>query len=77
MRRKQDRLCTDYRYECHAVSLTVLCEEYKIEKFSLCSLFHSFTPPTTAHSMPNILIRTMFSNTLNWYSYLSVTMRYR
>ena len=64
-------------YECHAGSLTVLNEKYKIQNSSLCSLFHSFTTPTTAHFMSSIPIHTLFSNALNWHSYLSVTMRYR
>ena len=48
------------------ITRTVLGEEYKSFSSSLCNLLHS--PVTSSHRGPNILLNTMFSNTLSFLS---------
>ena len=48
------------------ITRTILGEEYKSFSSSLCSLFHS--PVTSSLRGPNILLNTMFSNTLSFLS---------
>ena len=49
------------------ITRTILGEEYKTFSSSLCSLLHS--PVTSSLLGPNILLNTMFSNTLSIFSY--------
>ena len=51
--------------------LQILGEEYKSFSFSLCNLLHS--PVTSSFLGPNILLNTMFSNTLSFLSSLHVS----
>ena len=46
------------------ITRTILGEEYKSFSSSLCSLLHS--PVTSSLLGPNILLNTMFWNTLSW-----------
>jgi len=48
-----------------------LGEEYKSFSYSLCNLLHS--PVTSSLLGPNILLNTMFSNTLSFLSSLNVS----
>ena len=48
------------------ITRTVLDEEYKSFSSSLCNLLHS--PVTTSLLGPNILLNTIFSNTLSYFS---------
>ena len=48
------------------ITRTILGEEYKSLSSSLCSLLHS--PVTSSLLRPNILLNTMFSNTLSFLS---------
>ena len=50
---------------------TILGEEYKSFSSSLCSLLHS--PVTSSLLCPNILLNTIFSNTLSFLSSLNVS----
>ena len=52
------------------ITLTILGEEYKSFSSSLCNLLHS--PVTSSLLGPNILLNTMFSNTLSFLSSRSV-----
>ena len=52
------------------ITRTILREEYKSFSSSLCSLLHS--PVTSSLLGPNILLNTMFSNTLSFLSSRSV-----
>jgi len=49
------------------VTRTILGEEYKSFSSSLCSLLH-YSPITSSLLGPNILLNTMFSNTLSFLS---------
>jgi hypothetical protein len=52
------------------ITLTILGEEYKLCSSSLCSVLQ---PPVTSSLLgPNILLSTLFSNTLNLCSSLNV-----
>ena len=53
------------------ITHTILGEEYKSFSSSLCNLLHS--PVTSSLLGPNILLNTMFSNTLGFLSSLSVS----
>ena len=53
------------------ITRTILGEEYKSFSSSLCSLLHS--PVTSSLQGPNILLNTMFSNTLNFLSSRNVS----
>jgi hypothetical protein len=48
----------------------MLGEEYELQSSSLCSFLRS--PVTSFLFGPNILLRTLFSNTLSLYFYLNV-----
>ena len=52
------------------INCTILGEEYKSFSSSLCDLLHS--PVTSSVLSPNILLNTMFSNTLSFLSSRSV-----
>ena len=52
------------------ITHTILGEEYKSFSCSLCNLLHS--PVTSSLIGPNILVNTMFSNTLSFLSSLNV-----
>jgi len=52
------------------ITRTILGEEYKSFSSSLCSLLHS--PVTSSLLDPNILLNTMFSNTLSFLSSCNV-----
>ena len=53
------------------ITRTILGEEYKSFSSSLCNLLHS--PVTSSLIGPNILLNTMFSNTLSFLSSLNVS----
>ena len=53
------------------ITRTILGEEYKSFSSSLCNLFHS--PVTSSLLGPNILLNTMFSNTLSFLSSRNVS----
>ena len=53
------------------ITRTILGEEYKSFSFSLCNLLHS--PVTSSLLGPNILLNTMFSNTLSFLSSRNVS----
>ena len=53
------------------ITRTILGEEYKSFNSSLCNLLHS--PVTSSLLGPNILLNTMFSNTLSFLSSLKVS----
>ena len=52
------------------ITRTILGEEYKSFRSSLCSLVHS--PVTSSLLGPNIFLNTLFSNNLSFLSYRSV-----
>ena len=53
------------------ITHTILGEEYKSFSSSLCNLLHS--PVTSSLLGPNVLLSTMFSNTLSFLSYRNVS----
>ena len=53
------------------ITRTILSEEYRSLRSSLCSLLHS--PVTSSLLGPNILLNTIFSNTLSFLSSLNVS----
>ena len=53
------------------ITRTTLGEEYRSFSSSLCSLLHS--PVTSSLLSPNILLNTIFSNTLRFLSFLNVS----
>jgi hypothetical protein len=56
---------------CDLITQTILGEEYRSLSSSLCSFLH---PPVTLSSVgPNILLNTLFLNTLSLLSSLSVS----
>ena len=55
------------------ITRTILGEEYKSFSSSLCSLLHS--PVTSSLLGPNILLNTMFSNTLSFLSSRNVNVQ--
>ena len=55
----------------HFITRTILGEQYKSFSSSLCNLLHS--PITSSLLGPNILLNTMFSNTLSFLSSLNVS----
>jgi hypothetical protein len=52
--------------------LTVFVEECKLWSSSLCSFRSHFCPDTSSLLGPNILLSTLFSNTINLCSFLNV-----
>ena len=58
-------------YPAHLILHSILGEEYKSFSSSLCSLLHS--PVTSSLLGPNILLNTMFSNTLSFLSSCNVS----
>ena len=55
----------------HFITRTILGEEYRSLSYSVCSFLHS--PVTSSLLSPNILLNTLFSNTLNLRSFLNVS----
>ena len=60
------RQCPAHLILFDSITRTILGEEYKSFSSSLCSLLHS--PVTSSLLGPNILLNTMFSNTLSFLS---------
>jgi hypothetical protein len=56
----------------HCIAI-ILSEEYKSRRSSLCSFLHS--PITSSLFGPNILLSTLFSDTLSLYSSLNVRVQ--
>ena len=59
--------CPAHLILLHFITRTILGEQYKSFISSLCSLLHS--PVTSSLLGPNILLNTMFSNTLSFLVY--------
>jgi len=55
----------------HFITRTILGEEYRSFSSSLCNLLHS--PVTSSLLGPNIILNTIFSNTLSFLSSLNVS----
>ena len=58
--------CPAHLILLHFITRTILGEQYKSFSSSLCYLLHS--PVTSSLLSPNILLNTMFSNTLSFLS---------
>ena len=63
--------CPAHHILLHFITRTILGEQYKSFSFSLCNLLHS--PVTSSLLGPNILLNTMFSNTLFFLSSRNVS----
>ena len=63
--------CPTYLILLELITTTLLREEDRSLSFSLCSFLHS--PVTSSLSSPNILLSTLFSNTLNLRSCLNLS----
>jgi len=63
--------CPAYLILLDLITRTILGEQYKSLTSSLCSLLHS--PVTSSLLGPNILLNTLFSNTLNLRSSLNAS----
>ena len=63
--------CTAYFILLDLITRTIFGEQYRSLSSSLCSFLHS--PVTSSLLGPNILLRTLFSNTLSLRSYLNVS----
>jgi len=63
--------CPAYLILLHLITRIILDEEYRSFNSSLCSVFHS--PVTSSLLGPNILLSTLFSNTLSLRSSLTVS----
>ena len=66
--------CPAHLILLHFITHTILSEEYKSFSSSLCSLLHS--PVTSSLLGPNILLNTMFSNTLSFLSSLNLNDKF-
>ena len=63
--------CPAHLFLLDFITRTILGEQYKPFSSSLCNLLHS--PVTSSLLDPNILLNTMFSNTLSFLSPLNVS----
>jgi len=59
------KTCVWDKHDGNFITRTILGEQYKSFSSSLCNLLHS--PVTSSLLGPNILLNTMFSNTLNFF----------
>ena len=66
--------CPTYLILLHFITRTILGEEYRLFRSSLCSLLHS--PVTSSLLGPNILLNTFFSYTLSFLSSCNVSDHY-
>jgi hypothetical protein len=62
--------CTTHLIHLDMIGLMISGDEYKLRSSWLCNFRHS--PVTSSILGPNILLRTLFSNTLSLYSTLNV-----
>ena len=66
--------CPTYLILLDFITRTILGEEYRSLSSSLCSFLHS--PVTSSFLGPNVLLNTLFSNTLSLRSSLSVSHQF-
>jgi len=63
--------CSAHLILLYFITRTILDEEYRSLRSSLCSFLHSLV--TSSFLRPNILLGILFSNTLSWLSFLIVS----